>query len=280
MHIGFIGAGKVGFSMGKYLTERGMLVTGYFSRNPQSSLEAAAFTDTRQYLDMRSLAEDSDAIFLTVPDGVIAAVWEELKMLPIQGKIIIHCSGMLSSAVFSEIGHSRAYGYSIHPLLAVSDRYTSWEKLQGAFFAMEGHEKHLSELKQLFESFGNSVGVLSAEGKVRYHAAAAMASNLYVGLCSLSESLLCDCGFTQGEAHEALTPLIVGNAANIGHVGCAFALTGPIERNDIGTVEAHLKDLSGETREIYRLLSKQVVKVAKEKHPDWDYKKMEGELKQ
>ncbi|MCD8148440.1 MAG: NAD(P)-binding domain-containing protein, partial [Clostridiales bacterium] len=95
MNIGFIGAGKVGFSMGKYLTERGMRVTGYYSRSPQSSLEAARFTDTGQYFDLRRLAEDSDAIFLTVPDGVIPAVWDELKVLPIQNKMILHCSGML-----------------------------------------------------------------------------------------------------------------------------------------------------------------------------------------
>ena len=52
MNIGFIGAGKVGFSLGKYLTERNVRVSGYYSRNPQSSREAADFTNTRQYLNM------------------------------------------------------------------------------------------------------------------------------------------------------------------------------------------------------------------------------------
>jgi len=278
MNIGFIGAGKVGFSMGKYLTERGMCVTGYYSRSPQSSLEAAKFTDTGQYLDLRRLAEDSDAIFLTVPDGVIPAVWEELKVLPIQNKMILHCSGMLSSAVFSDIGRCRACGYSIHPLLAVNDKYTSWEKLASAFFAIEGHERHLSEWKALLESFGNAVGVLSAGDKVRYHAAAAMASNLYVGLAALSEQLLCDCGFSPEHAHAALAPLIVGNAANIGAVGCVQALTGPIERNDRETVAEHMANLSGEAKDVYRILSRQVVKVAEEKHPDRDYTKLKGEL--
>ncbi|MCD8045847.1 MAG: DUF2520 domain-containing protein [Clostridiales bacterium] len=278
MDIGFIGAGKVGFSMGKYLTERGVRVTGYYSRSPQSSQEAARFTDTRQYPDMRSLVRDSDAIFLTVSDGAIPAVWEELRALPIQGKIVIHCSGLLSSAVFSEIGHSRAFGYSIHPLLAVNDRYTSWEKLADAFFTIEGDETYLDELKRMFEGFGNTVGVIAAGDKVRYHAAAAMASNLYVGLASLSEKLLEGCGFSPELAHTALAPLIAGNAANIAAVGCAQALTGPIERNDVETVAAHLEGLSGEAEEVYRILSKQVIGVAREKHPDRDYTKMEGEL--
>ena len=46
MKIGIIGAGKVGFSVGKYLVERGIPVTGYYSRNPVSAKEAPEFTAT------------------------------------------------------------------------------------------------------------------------------------------------------------------------------------------------------------------------------------------
>ena len=44
MRIGFIGAGKVGFSLGRYLAEGGVTVTGYYSRNSRSAREAAEFT--------------------------------------------------------------------------------------------------------------------------------------------------------------------------------------------------------------------------------------------
>lgn len=278
MNIGFIGAGKVGFSLGKYLTERGVKVTGYYNHNPQSSQEAAKFTNTRQYLNIRHLVEDSDAIFLTVPDGVIASVWEQLKMLPIQNKIISHFSGSLSSAVFSDIGRYRAYGYSIHPLLAINDKYNSYKELPQAFFTMEGHEKYLDRLKYMFERFGNTVEVISAADKIRYHATAAMASNLYVGLVNLCEEMLCGCGFTSKNAHKALSPLIMGNTENIVKYGTVKALTGPIERNDLSTVLEHMSNLSKESAEVYKLLSKQVLKVAKMKHPDRDYERMEGEL--
>ena len=83
MNIGFIGAGKVGFSLGKYLTERNVRVTGYYSRNPDSSREAADFTNTRQYMNLRHLVEDSDVLFVAIPDSAIAPMWEQLKMLPI-----------------------------------------------------------------------------------------------------------------------------------------------------------------------------------------------------
>ena len=280
MNIGFIGAGKVGFSMGKYLTERRETVTGYYSRSPDTAQEAAEFTDSRQYLSMKALAEDSDTLFLTVPDGAIASVWEQLKMLPIQNKLIIHCSGALSSAVFSDIGRCHAYGYSIHPLLAVNDKYNSYRDLSGALFVMEGSEEHLAELKAVFEGFGNTVETIRSADKVRYHAAAAMASNLYVGLVSLCEDLLCDCGFSAENAHMALAPLIRGNTENIVKYGAEKALTGPVERNDIATVRKHLAELSGESREVYRIFSGQVLEVAEKKHPEQDYSIMEGEFKQ
>ena len=278
MKIGFVGAGKVGFSMGKYLTERRVNLSGYYSRNPQSSMEAANFTGTRQYLTLKDLVADSDALFLAVPDDAIAAVWEQLKMLPIQNKILGHFSGSLSSAVFSDIMRYHAYGYSIHPLFAINDKYNSYQELSKAFFTIEGHTKYQQDFLDMFQSFGNKAEIIPAEAKVRYHAAAAMASNLYVGLAALCEQMLRGCGFSAEHAHEALVPLILGNAENIVKNGTKLALTGPVERNDTETVQKHLRALTPEETEVYRCLSKQVLKIAKEKYPERDYHVMEGAL--
>lgn len=278
MKIGFIGAGKVGFSMGKYLTERNVNLSGYYSRNPQSSMEAANFTGTGQYLTLEDLVADSDALFLAVPDGAISAVWEQLKMLPIQNKILGHFSGSFSSAVFSDIMRYHAYGYSIHPLFAINDKYNSYRELSKAFFTIEGHPKYQQYFLEMFRRFGNEAEIIQAEDKVRYHAAAAMASNLYVGLIDLCEQMLCGCGFTAEHAHEALVPLILGNAENIGKNGTKQALTGPVERNDTETIQKHLSVLTAEEAEVYRCLSKRVLKIAKEKYPKRDYHVMEGAL--
>ena len=69
MKIGFIGAGKVGFSLGKYFTEKGINLSGYYSREPASSKDAAEFTSSSHYLVVSELIRDSDVIFLTVPDA-------------------------------------------------------------------------------------------------------------------------------------------------------------------------------------------------------------------
>ena len=144
---------------------------------------------------------------------------------------------------------------------------------------MEGSEEKIKFMKQWLESFGNNVCVISKENKVKYHASAAIASNLVVGLISLSEQLLLECGFDKNSAKLALAPIIRGNVEHCLNDGCVEALTGPIERNDITTVLKHLNILNGKSKEIYKAVSRQVLDVAESKNENRDYSKMEDILK-
>ena len=49
MKFGFIGAGKVGFSLGKYFAVNGHTVTGYFSEFYEDAVEASRFTKSTSY---------------------------------------------------------------------------------------------------------------------------------------------------------------------------------------------------------------------------------------
>ena len=138
MNVGFVGAGKVGFYLGKFLTENEIHVTGYYSRHIESALEAAKFTESKVYEELDLLVSDSDVLFLTVPDGEIKSTYDRIKKYNISGKQICHCSGALvSSEVFCDIDEYGAYGYSIHPLFPVSNKLTSYRELPGAFFALK-----------------------------------------------------------------------------------------------------------------------------------------------
>ena len=88
MKTGFIGAGKVGFSLGRLFAENGIPLTGYYSRQRESAEEAANFTGTHAYSDLCELVQDSDAIFLTVPDRTITSVYLELRSFSLSGKQI------------------------------------------------------------------------------------------------------------------------------------------------------------------------------------------------
>ena len=275
---GFIGAGKVGFSLGKYLKENNIDVSGYYSKSQHSSKEAAIFTNTRQYNNLEDLIKNSDAIFITTPDNQIADVWSEIKRLPIKEKLICHCSGSISSEAFSNINNHGAYGYSIHPMFAISDKYNSYKNLSQAFITIEGHEKHIKYLKRLFLHLGNDVTIINKENKILYHAASVTVSNLVLGLINNGINYLEECGFTREVAIKALYPLIRNNLRNIKERGAVNSLTGPIERGDLSTVINHLNVIPEADKELYRLLSKNILKIAKIKNLDRDYKNLEEYL--
>lgn len=264
--------------MGKYLRENNLDISGYYSKSQHSSKEAAIFTNTRQYNNLEDLIIDSDAIFITTPDSEISRVWSEIKKLPIKEKLICHCSGSISSEIFSNINNHGAYGYSIHPMFAISDKYNSYKDLSQAFITIEGHEKYIEYFKLLFSNLGNDIAIINKDNKALYHAASVTVSNLVLGLINNGVNYLEECGFTKEMAIKALYPLIEFNLKNIREKGTINSLTGPIERGDLSTVINHLNVLREEDKELYRLLSKNILKIAKVKNSDRDYKNLEEYL--
>lgn len=285
MKIGFIGAGKMGFTLGKHLTEYEKIhvnsdfeVMGYYSRNPESAAEAARFTDTNYYESMNDLVKVCDVIFLTVPDSQIKTVADKLANMhsddecSLTGKALIHTSGALSSRVFSGMG-DQVYGYSLHPIYAVNSKTDSYLHFQDCYMTLEGEGMYTEQIMQLFEKLGHTVKQISPDCKAEYHASAVFVSNLVVGLYAMGSDLLAECGFTREEAERALIPLFTNNAENISRAGIQNALTGPVSRCDIQTVEKHLGVLEGDSEAVYRILSNRLISIAREgKDMDEEYK--------
>lgn len=273
MKVGFIGAGKVGFSLGKFFAEGGVPVTGFYSRHGESAQEAAAFCEGEAFGTLETIVQASDVLFLTVPDGSIASVFQQMKQFGLREKQICHCSGaMTAREAFPGLAETGAYGYSIHPLFPISSKTESYRELAGAFFCLEGTGPHLDDWQTLLESLGAKAQRIEGEAKPRYHAACAIASNLMCALAQESIELLSSCGFSEAQAREALAPLMRSNLEHIIQDGTAGALTGPLERADAGTVAKHLDQMPTEReREMYALLSWKLLAVAKEKHPERDY---------
>ena len=278
MNFGFIGAGKVGFSLGKYLSENGISISGYYSKNLHSANEAGKFTNSKSYENLEDLVNSSDIIFITTGDRDIEVIWNEIKKLPINKKLVCHCSGSISSEVFSNIESLGAYGYSIHPIFPIRDKYNSYKDLKKAFITIEGHEKYKEYFSDLFRSFGNNIAIISSENKSLYHASAVMVSNLVLGLINSGASYLEQCGFSKEQSLEALFPLIEGNINNIKNNGIKESLTGPIERGDLLTIKKHVNSMDKSNQELYRVLSRNIVPIAKEKNKSRDYSEIEEYL--
>lgn len=272
MVIGIIGAGKAGTTLGKYLMKRDIAISGFYSRNYQSACESAEFTKTRAYNNVADIIKVSDTLFITTPDGEIANIWDCITSYQLTGKTICHFSGSLSSAVFTDIEATGARGCSIHPMYAFSDKFTSYRQFYKAILTMEGDEKAVHIMKDLFEALGHKVMTVKAEDKMKYHAAAALASNYMMGLFQMSVDMLRECGFEQEDCYALLGPLVQENIATMVEHDTAFALTGPIERNDIDTVKKHLMVCTdSRIKSTYCNIGQELIDIAQKKYPDRDY---------
>lgn len=278
MVIGFIGSGKVGFSLGKYFSLKGITLSGYYSKCYRDAIEASKFTSSKAYENINDLVKDSSVIFITTPDDSINEVWQKISNINLTNKIICHTSGSLTSSIFLNINNSDALAYSIHPIFAFSDKYNSYKDLQNAYFSIEGPESHIHLLKDFIDSLGNKSFVIDKNNKALYHLASVTVSNLVLSLINTGCSYLSKCGLSENDALEALLPLIQNNINNIKESGLISALTGPIERNDLDTIRHHMCAIPTCDAQLYKNLSLKLLPLSEKKHKDKDYSKLKEYL--
>lgn len=275
MSIGFIGAGRVGYTLGRYFFEKKLLLSGYYSSNYSSACDASEFTQSRAFNTIETLVSCSDIIFITTPDESIYNIYCTLKQYDLMGKIICHCSGALSTQIFDDIDEFGACAYSVHPAFAVSDKYNSYKEISKAFFTVEGSEEKIHVIQDLFQKLENPYKIINSNDKVKYHTALVMSSNLVIALYHMASDLLCECGFDAVSTADVLNPLFLNNAKSLTDKGCENALTGPVDRNDVSTIMKHLSAVDDENMlSVYKSLSKELIKIAEKKYIERDYNKL------
>jgi predicted short-subunit dehydrogenase-like oxidoreductase (DUF2520 family) len=168
------------------------------------------------------LREDAELTLLCVPDTAISDVARGLS--PGQGWIG-HVSGATPLSALDP--HTRRF--SLHPLQTFT-LARGPEQLDGAWAAVTAEtDEARGQALELAGTLGLEPFELADAERPLYHAAAAMASNYLVTLHDAAASLFA----SAGAPAEALVPLMRRTIEN------GFELTGPIERGDWATVEAH-----------------------------------------
>lgn len=284
MKIGFVGAGRAGCSLGKYFTRKAVqadvTVTGYNSIVEEEARWAADFTGSSAFERIEDVIAASDAIILSTPDGAIKKVWDTIDKKNLTGKMICHLSGSLSSDVFSGIDTYGGYAISIHPMFAFSNKDSVYQQLDSVSFTLEGHPYAVNAWQQLLDALGNRSVVIDQAKKPKYHAAASILSNQVVAVLATGYELLEECGFSEKEARTFSAALVRDNVEHVIADGCVSALTGPIERGDVGTVQKHLQELNDTQKEMYRVCGSKLLELAGCKNPQTDYAALESVLKE
>lgn len=243
--VGFIGAGKVAAAFGRYLRHRKVRVGGYFDHTFEKARAAAQGAGTTAYDDLPQVAARCDIILITTQDDSIAPACEALcrEAGVTSDHRVGHMSGAHSCGLLATARDQGATIFSLHPLQAFADPQKAFEALPDTFFALEGQGEGLPLVTQMMAVLGNPYFSIASENKPLYHLGACVISNFLVTLMDAGLVVLERSGIDPGRGFEAMRPLIEGTLSNIGSLGTAKALTGPIARGDGGTIEGHLRAL-------------------------------------
>ena len=202
-------------------------------------------------------------VFLAVPDQAVEEVAAKLARLkPSRRLSFVHVSGALGLGVLDAL-RNHPVG-SFHPLQSFpAPRDPS--AFQGITVAVDATSPALMRrLRSLARSVGAEPRHVGDKDRVPYHAAAVFASNYVDVLLGEGVQLLQAAGWSEKEATAGLLALTEGTLASVRKRGFVSALTGPVRRGDVTTVERHLAALSGPAADLYRMLGLIALEIAVE----------------
>lgn len=252
MKVGFIGSGKVGLSFGLLLKEKKVTLTGYYNRHFESAKQAAERIDGRAFETIEAIVLNSDMIGITVNDDQIDGVVDEIAGLNLDttGKVFFHMSGAHDCLSLKKLSDDC---FSLHPLKAFPKVVDSPSDFETVVFSLEGASQ---ASRRWVDSLGIHYFEIQSSQKPLYHAAAVIVSNYLVSVIDFGIKQFTELGIDKSIAMKALWPLITGTLSNIESLGTEKALTGPIVRGDIETVEKHLFAMDALSKPLYKALGK------------------------
>jgi predicted short-subunit dehydrogenase-like oxidoreductase (DUF2520 family) len=198
--------------------------------------------------DASGAADGVDLLALAVPDGSIAGVAAAVRP---GAAVVAHLAGALGLGVL-EPHERRAV---LHPLASMAGDSAGPDRLRGVWWGLADGGDPIGD-EVVADLGGHPLHIRDAD-RVRYHAAAAIAANHVVALLGQVERVAASIGVPLA-AYLALARTAVDNVEALGP---AAALTGPVKRGDLATVERHLAALPADERDGYEAMVREATKL-------------------
>ncbi len=265
--IGIVGAGSVGSALGVALTRAGWPIAAVASRD---AVRRERFKElvggTRAFVEVTPLLDEVELIILAVPDDAIRSVAEGIRLY--SGQALIHTSGALGAEVLEPAMAAGTQIGSFHPLVAFADIERAVAALHGATVAVEGDDQLVALLDDMAGAIGATAVRLAPGSKAAYHAAAVLAAGGFVALLDAIAELGRVAGLDEAGSLTIYGPLIEQTLGNARALGIRAALTGPLTRGDVGTLEAHLATLARDAPAVlplYRAAAEREIALAEDR---------------
>jgi len=240
--VGIVGAGAVGTALGVALARAGWTVAAVASRDATRRERFRSLVPgARAFAEAAALLDEVELIVLAVPDDVIPSLAGQLRMY--SGQAMVHTSGALGAEALAPAMAAGTQVGAFHPLVAFADTELAVAALHGATVAIEGDDQLADLLARMAEAIGAEAVRLAPGTKAAYHAAAVLAAGGFIALLDAIAELGRVAGLDEAGSLTIYGRLTEQTLANARALGIARALTGPMTRGDVGTLERHLATL-------------------------------------
>ncbi|WP_205859569.1 Rossmann-like and DUF2520 domain-containing protein [Phycicoccus flavus] len=249
--VGVVGAGRVGAVLGAALARAGHRVTGAYAVSDASRARAEALLPGVPVADVATVVAGAELVVLAVPDDALPHLVAGLAATGgwQAGQIVLHTSGRHGTAVLDPVRTHHALPLAVHPAMTFIGTAMDLQRLTECAFGVTADEPLHPVAEALVLEMGGTPVRVPEEDRLAYHAALAHGANHLVTLTAEAMQVLRAAGVE--EPRRILAPLMHAALDNALRTGDA-ALTGPVARGDVGTVEAHLRELDRLAPEVRR----------------------------
>ena len=269
--VALIGAGSTGTAMAVALHKEGYPIAAVSSRSLESARSCAAlvgceYTDT----DPAAASRQAEVVIIATPDGAIEATCQTLADSGgfCTGQLVLHLSGALTSDALNAARAAGADTLSLHPAQTMVEPIQGAALLKTAWFCLEGSDSAIARGRDITNEISGNTIVIDKDKKALYHAALSFSSNYLTTLEAIAIEMLTETGISRQNALALLMPLIQGSVDTLSSCGLPDALTGPMSRGDVRTIEKHLHVMEGMAeshQQIYKLMGLEALKLARAK---------------
>jgi predicted short-subunit dehydrogenase-like oxidoreductase (DUF2520 family) len=240
--LGVIGAGRVGAVLAAALSSTHEVVA-CSGRSDASSTRIETLLPGVRRTDPVGVARSADIVLIAVPDDALAGVVATIVAAGAvrSGQLVVHTSGRHGTDVLEPARAAGAGVVALHPAMTFTGTHVDLDRLAGCTMALTTDPGSCEIGRRLVAALGGRATWVADEQRATYHAAMAHGANHLTTVVTQAMDLLRQAGAE--DPSGTLRPLLTAALDNALAYGDA-ALTGPVVRGDVTTVQAHLVALA------------------------------------
>ena len=259
--VSIVGPGRMGSAIARALRSAGWRIEAVVGATPGSA-NAALLAGELAARHVPTVAEamGSELVVFSVSDASLdncaseaAHAWRALQAsrADMVAGAAFHTSGSRGAEALAPLAKEGWKVFAIHPAVSVPSRNLGPEIFREKWAAVEAK----AATRRIATSIANDLGMRTFEipehARALYHLACTMASNFLVALEAMAFRIARDAEVA--DPARVLIPLVQGTLENLAAFGESKALSGPIARGDIPTLERHLHALRESRPELLEL---------------------------